>query len=60
MNEDILFIKNNRENDMNNSKFKYKIFRLTISQYPLLLKLVGKLNRKSKIFLFIVLFCDST
>ena len=44
---------------MNNNKFKYKIFRISISQYPLLLKLVGKLSRKSKIFLFIILFCDS-
>ena len=60
MNEDILFIKNNQENDMNNSEFKYKIFRITISQYSLLLKLVGKLSRKSKIFLFIILFYGST
>ena len=41
---------------MNNSNFKYKIFRLTISQYSLLLKLVGKLSRKSKYFYLLFYF----
>ena len=45
---------------MENIKFKYKIFRITTSQDLLLLKLVRKLNRKSKIFLSVILFCDST
>ena len=41
---------------MYNSKFKYKIFRITTSQYPLLLKLVGKLSRKSKYFYLLFYF----
>ena len=58
-NQDTLFIRNNQENSICNDKFKNKIFRIIISQYSLLLILVGRLNKKSKKFLSIILLCVS-